>query len=346
MYKSAIVSAKGRAFGHLSAYQHIHRSRVTGVCDQDASLLDRCRERFDVPAVYTDLEEMLEKEKPDILHLVTRPSTRVPLLKLASEAGVPAVIVEKPIALDIQDLLTLRELSQQTNMKVAVNHQLQFHPNRLRLQRAIEEGEIGEVQFIDATCGLNLAGQGTHLLAMLFSFNGFSPPRSVFGQVSGGDEMTGEGKHEAPEIALAAIDFENGVRSMLHAGKGAPLLEEQPRHMNKRIRVLGSRGYVHWTMLGWQLLSEKEGFSEGAHEYGEQDLLGQAALTEAMVDWLEDDHFIHPTRFDQALTECEVNLGIYASALRRAPVHFPLQESSDLLPSMKTVLQSEEALTV
>lgn len=45
--------------------------------------------------------------------------------------------------------------------------------------------------------------------------------------------------------------------------------------------------------------------------------LGQAALTEAMFDWLEDGSAVHPLNLDVSLQDFAVMLNIYGSALRR-----------------------------
>ena len=52
------------------------------------------------------------------------------------------------------------------------------------------------------------------------------------------------------------------------------------------------------------------GYSSGKHDYGEQDVLGQAGLTEAMFDWLDDDEKAHPTHLAQSLAEFNAILGI------------------------------------
>ena len=68
-------------------------------------LLNDFGDEFGIDARYTDLDEMLSKEKPDLLHIVTAPvlrgsneRIRYPLMNQTSEHGVPAAIVEKPIA--------------------------------------------------------------------------------------------------------------------------------------------------------------------------------------------------------------------------------------------------------
>ena len=104
------------------------------------------------------LDEMLEKEKPDLLHIVTAPvlrgtnqRIRYPLMKQASDHGVPAAIVEKPIAVESEDWKQIAGLAEETKTKFVVNTQLNFHPQNLELKRDVAEGRIGEIKFIDAS---------------------------------------------------------------------------------------------------------------------------------------------------------------------------------------------------
>lgn len=61
------------------------------------------------------------------------------------------------------------------------------------------------------------------------------------------------------------------------------------------------------------------------HYYADQDILGQAAMTEAMFDWLEDDAKVHLLNIQVALTDFNIILGLYMSALNREVVSLPVQ---------------------
>ena len=100
MYKSAILGCRGRARGHARAYQHVKGGKLAAICDMQEDLLNDFGDEFGIDARYTDLDEMLSKEKPDLLHIVTAPvlrgsneRIRYPLMNQASEHGVPAAIV-------------------------------------------------------------------------------------------------------------------------------------------------------------------------------------------------------------------------------------------------------------
>jgi hypothetical protein len=46
---------------------------ITAVCDVDKRKAEEFSAKYGVPAVYQDLSEMLDREKPDFLDIVTRP---------------------------------------------------------------------------------------------------------------------------------------------------------------------------------------------------------------------------------------------------------------------------------
>jgi predicted dehydrogenase len=94
MLRSAFLGCGPRARAHAAAYAGITRAEIVAICDLDTARLDAFGEQFGVVRRYTDAAEMLERERPHLLHIVTVPRLRVPLMTLASEHGVPAAVVE------------------------------------------------------------------------------------------------------------------------------------------------------------------------------------------------------------------------------------------------------------
>jgi len=75
--KCAILGCRGRARAHANAYQDIERGYLAAICDMNVERLNEFGQMFNVDQRYTDIHQMLEKEKPDLLHIVTAPiSTR------------------------------------------------------------------------------------------------------------------------------------------------------------------------------------------------------------------------------------------------------------------------------
>ncbi len=335
MHRSAFLGCGGRARGHARAYANITRGQMVAICDLNEERLESFGSEFGVERRYTDIHEMLDKERPDVLHIVTQPDLRVPLMTIAAEHEVPAAIVEKPIALDSGDYKAIMKLGSKKT-RFVVNHQLRFHPKLLELRSDVLEGRIGDVRFIEASARLNMAGQGTHVTDLVFAMNDYAAPESVFGQAFGTDGF--KSTHPTADMAEAYVTFSNGVRGLLVIGKNALRVDDRPEHQHKRIAVYGTQGFVHWQMNAWERKLKGGDYERGEKSYGEEDLLGQQGLTEATFDWLEDDSKPHPNRLDVSLTEFSVILAIFQSVVERAPVYFPTEPPDGLLDALRTAL--------
>ncbi len=337
MYKSCCLGCGPRAHGHAAAYQHVKKARLEAVCDMDEARLKAFADEFGVPRCYTDLGEMLEKEKPELLHIVTQPTQRVAFFELAAEHDVAAVLVEKPLALDAEDFNAIAALGERVSTRICVNHQLRYHPKVLELLDLVRSGAIGDVRFIDGSARYALAGQGTHVLNLMFAFADGARPARVFGQVGG--RLDAIPHHPCPSRAVGEIVFDNGVHGLLACGENAPAVHDpKVDWMHKRVAVYGTKGFVHWTMNSWELSTPDRGCERGEKEYAAEDVLGQAAMTDAIFEWLEDEAKPHANRLDVSLAEVNTILGIYKSGLDRDVIALPFTPEGSLLAELEQTL--------
>ena len=345
MLKAAIIGVSGgRAHHHADAYAHVRRGALAAISARQRDKLDAFGDKYQVAARYSDYRELFAREKPDLAHISTPPDARLEIFKAAEEAGVRGLLVEKPLAIQTEDYLEIRQFAaSQPRVKIAINHQLQFHPRRRHLQRMVAEGAIGATRFIEASSGMNLAYQGTHCLQAIGAFHPGATPKTVFGQAAGaGGLQPNIRQHYAPDQSLAAIEFSDGTPASLRCGENAPRVTPgAPINHHKRIAVYGERGYAHWTMWGWEALIKGE-YQRGDHIYPEEDVLGQAATTDAMFDWLEDDGAPHPLNLEAALQDFQVILALYASALTRQVIELPFAPPADLIRKLRAALQGAE----
>lgn len=337
MYKSAFLGCGPRARAHARAYQFVKKGSHVAACDLDKERLDPFGSDFGIDNLYTDVHEMMEKEKPDVLHIVTAPTLRVPLMTIASEHNVPVAIVEKPIAVQGEDWKQLAELEKTTKTKFIVNTQLHFHGRNLELKRYVAEGRIGDIRHIDVSARSTILDQGVHVLELSHSYNGFAKPTKVFAQVSGTETIP---THQpSPDTAEAAVEFENGVRAQMTTGYFAPKSNPMERIFHhKRIAVYGTKGFVHWTMVGWERYTPEDGYESGEHEYETEDDLAQGRLTDSAFDLAADGSIEHGTRLELSLVQFNIILGAYMSALGRTPVDLPCRPDDGLIDSLQKAL--------
>jgi UDP-2-acetamido-3-amino-2,3-dideoxy-glucuronate N-acetyltransferase len=58
------------------------------------------------------------------------------------------VLIEKPIAMKISDVLALQKLEKESKKLIVVGHQLHFHPAIIKMQELIDQGAIGKLKWI------------------------------------------------------------------------------------------------------------------------------------------------------------------------------------------------------
>jgi predicted dehydrogenase len=302
---------------------------------------DKLADEFGIRA-YADMEEMIMREKPDLVHLVTWPDNRVELMTFVSRLGVPGCTVEKPIATGVSDWKELCKLEETCRTKFAICHQFRWHPVLVRCRKVIQSGKLGNLKFLDVSAGMNICDQGTHILNYGMSLNGDSPVASVFGAASGGLQM-GTG-HPGPDGTMGYLTFENGVRALWSNGPNAPRCgNPEASWQHVRVAAYLERGSVEWEEFGtWTVVStdgEESGDFGGMDTWMENNIKAQAAFHRSMFDWLEDDHKIPGTNLKQSLHEWRVVLALYASTLSRKPVELArFNPPNDLMQMLLKVL--------
>ena len=329
-YRSVIIGASGaRARHHALAYRHLNRARLVAVAARTAAPRDQLAADFGIAARYADYRDMLDRERPDLVHVNTPPNARLEILEQVAAAGVPAAIVEKPVAIDGPDCAALAAFARTSPLKVAVNHQLHYHAARRRLQAVVAEGALGQLRHVNVSCGMNGAYQGTHSLQALFACAGSRRPREVIARAAGAEGLQPNPRaHYAPDDLHAVFFYRDRVRALLHCGRGAPRLADAPAEArakewaHKQVGVYGHRGYAIWTMWSWETLRNGRR-QRGSHDYWEQDAPAQAALVGSVLDWIEHPAGGHPLALEHACEQYAVLLAAYRSALRGLPQPLP-----------------------
>ena len=344
MYKTAMLGCGGRARQHADAYRFVKRGKLAAICDMNTERLNTFGDDFGIASRYTDLDVMLEKEKPDLLHIVTTPVVprseerlRYPLMKQASEHGVPAAIVEKPIAIEGEDWKQIARLAKETKTKFVVNTQLNFHPKNLELKRDVAEGRIGEIRFIDASARSRPSEQGGHILQLVSSYIDNARPVRVLGQISGEENLNSAPGHPGPLHTVGHVLYENGLHVSLTFGTemAQKASDTLGVYDHKRVFVAGTKGFVHWRFSSWERATLDDGYESGPLNYAEQDVVAQGNFTEAIFDWLDDENNVHPTHLKQSLVENNLILGMYYSGVTNEIVELPFEPPDGLMDMLR-----------
>ncbi|MHC4591782.1 MAG: Gfo/Idh/MocA family protein [Planctomycetota bacterium] len=343
-YRVAVVGCGGRSRPHIQAYDHLDCAEVVACCAPSPTRREPLAEEFGI-AAYADARAMIEAETPDMVHLVTWPDTRVELMTLVSDLNVPLCTVEKPIATGVSDWHSLCELERRSQTKFAVCHQCRWQPNLVKCRDALESGEFGEVKFLDLSAGMNIAGQGTHILHYGMSLNRDARVTRVVG-AAGGDSETDTG-HPAPDATFGYLTFENGVRALYVTGPTAPRCgQPDTTYQHVRVAAFADRGRVCWEEFGkWEIVSPEgveRGDFGGMDEWARNNLVAQTAFHRAMFDWLEHDDKVPGTNLNQSLHEWKVVLALYASTLEGGPIDMAeFDPPDDLFEQLREALKAD-----
>jgi predicted dehydrogenase len=340
----AVVGCGERSRGHFQAYQRMAGVEIVGCMDISTPAREKRGQEFKVRP-YADAAAMIRAEKPDVVNLVTIPDTRVELMTLVSDLGVPGCVVEKPIAAGVEDWRTLCRLDATGKTRFIVSHQCRWQPNLVKCQRALRSGKLGKVKFLDMSAGMNISGQGTHILNYARFLNEEARVVRVFGAAGGNSEMNGV--HPAPDTTAGYLAFDNGVRALWNNGTTAPRCGD-PEIFWKHVRVAAyaERGRVSWEEFARWEIASPEGVESG--DYGgmvrweENNILSQVALHQALFDWLENPSAKPGTNLSESLHEWKVVLALYASALYHRPIELvDFDPPADLFSQLKNVLHAK-----
>ena len=321
-YRAVVIGCGPRSGAHIQAYEHIADAEVVACCDLDSERLEKSAAEHSIKG-YSDAATMIDAEKPDMVHIVTPPNARVKLMTLVSEKNVPLCTVEKPIATGVADWRKLCQLEANSKTRFALCHQFRWYGDFVKCCEAVQSGRLGELRFVDMSAGMNISGQGTHILNYAMALNAESPVVRVFGMAHGASEI--ESVHPAPDDTAAYLTFANGARALWCNGSSAPRCGD-PKTVWQHVRVgaYAERGRVEWQEFGkWQIISAdgiESGDFGGMDQWRQNNLLAQSAFHQAMFDWLADDAKVAGTNLKQSLHEWKVVLGLYASAVKRKPI--------------------------
>jgi len=142
MLKIAIVGCGKIADAHAGLIQDLDGCEIAGVCDREPLMAQQLCERFPVKEQFTDVAEMLDKARPDVVHITTPPASHFEIARLCLEHGCH-VYVEKPFTVYAAEAESLLNLAEQKALKVTVGHNYQFTHVARRMRALVESGYLG-----------------------------------------------------------------------------------------------------------------------------------------------------------------------------------------------------------
>ena len=143
MLKVGIVGCGNIFTMHATSCDHLPNAKMVGVCDIKEDRAKKAAERYGVPA-YTDYKELIEKEKPDVLHVCVPHYLHPIISRYALERGVH-VLCEKPMSIKMEDALANVKLAEEKGVKYGIIFQCRFNDTAKMVKKHIDNGDLGKV---------------------------------------------------------------------------------------------------------------------------------------------------------------------------------------------------------
>lgn len=224
---------------------------VVSVSNHRAESRAAFAERFGVGAQFDSVPELLAAGGIDGLVVCTPNALHAPEAIAAIDAGVP-VLVEKPMAMDGAEALSMHEASVRTGVPLMIAHCWRFDAEARWLRQQVTDGRLGRIVrtkgygvhvnwgpkgwFTQAALagGGALADMGIHALDTARYLLGDPLPRSVYASVG-----THYREMDVDDTAVIVVTWQDGSTSTLESGWFQP----QADGPEAASQLYGTEGY-------------------------------------------------------------------------------------------------------
>lgn len=236
---------------HATAIEAIEGAKLVAVSDKIPGNMTYYKEEYDaVP--YEDSEEMLKRDDLDIVSICTPTGLHAMLAIQAAEAG-KHVILEKPIAMRLEEADSIIEACRKNNVKLSIVHPNRYRPVVKELKKILDSGALGKISHANAIVNWNrnqayydqspwrgtkagdggaLMNQAIHNLDLLLWFMG--DVQEVFSM-----EATRLRDIEAEDVSNGLVKFKTGALGLIQASTTV-----YPKNYEESITLFGESGTI------------------------------------------------------------------------------------------------------
>lgn len=143
--KYALIGAGGNAEKkHIHGYKGLSDVDVVAICDVDVGKAAAMAARHQVANVYGDYKEMIERERPDIVSVVTPNFLHAEITEYALSRGVN-VHCEKPLSLNAAEARRILQAQERSGKRVMIGLNNRFTNEAVYLKKWIDDGHLGQI---------------------------------------------------------------------------------------------------------------------------------------------------------------------------------------------------------
>lgn len=348
--KYALIGCGRISPNHIAAAR-ANELEFVGICDVNKEMLQDKVSRYNLGDVhqYTNYQEMLEKEKPELVAIATESGKHAEIALQCVEAGCH-VIIEKPIALSLDDADAIISAAKKKGVRICANHQNRFNKSVRKIRKALEEDRFGRMFYGAAHVrwcrdknyyeqakwrgtweqdGGALMNQCIHNIDLLRWMMG-----DEIEEVVGITDQLNHPYLEAEDLGIALVKFKNGAYGIIEG-----TTDVYPKNLEETLYLFGQKGTVKVggqsvnRIEEWRFADGQERPEEVIAEFAENPPnvygFGHTPLYADMIDAIRNDRepYVNGEAGRRAL---ELVLAIYKSAAEGKTVKMPLNGCSTL----------------
>lgn len=337
---------------HADSLLQIEGARIVATADVKASRAANIasnvtreyeRRGLDPVEPYEDYRRILDRSDVDVVNICTPSGMHAAMTIAALEAG-KHVVVEKPIALTLEDADAMIATAQRTRRRLCVVLQNRYNPPMRDLRRLVDENRLGKLLLGNATVRWyrpqgyyedewhgTLAMDGGALMNQ--SIHHIDALQWLIGDVDSVFAYTGTLAHkmEAEDVGTAVLRFKSGAVGVV---EGSTVT--WPENLEASVAIFGEHGSVKvgGTALNRKVFWKVDGDLEHERELIMHDeidppsVYGQShrAVLQEMVTVVKEGRE-HATNGGEARKSVAVVLAMYESARRACEVKVNLSVS-------------------
>lgn len=348
--KYALIGCGRISPNHISAAIN-NNLDIVAICDILEEKMKEKKEMFEEISnvkEYVDYKEMLEKEKPTLVAIATESGKHAQIAIDCLNMGAN-VIIEKPIALSLEDADKIIATAEKNNLKVCACHQNRFNKAIQKIRKSLENGDFGKLLHGTAHIRWNrnidyykqaswrgtweqdggaLMNQCIHNIDLLRWMMG----NDVVEVMAYTDRLLHD-YIEAEDLGIAIIKFANGSYGIIEGTTNV-----YPKNLEETLYIFGEKGTAKaggssvnkidvWKFENGE--DEEAVINEFCEVHKNVYGLGHTPLYKDVIDAIKYDRepYVDGYAGKRAL---ELVLAIYLSAKEGRPVKLPLDKCSTL----------------
>jgi predicted dehydrogenase len=318
------------------AWQRMPETQITAMCNSRVEKARPLMEKYDVPRHYTDWREMIEKEKPDFVDIITPPETHLEMCKFAADRGVH-IVCQKPLAPSLEEAIEIVNYVKKKPIRFMVHENWRFQPWHREIKKLLDDRVIGDLHTMNFRKRMGDGWGDDAYLSRQPYFRDY--PRLIV--YENGIHFIDTFRYLAGEIksvyaklrkmnpviagedwAMVMFDFEDDVIGFWDASRFNEPNYPHPRYTFGEFLVEGREGAIRLYSDG-RITIQKLGKPETEHEYHHEmiNFSGDCVYftQRHFIDCLFDGTEFEPNGEDY-LRSLKVQEAVYASAQTEMPV--------------------------